>query len=367
MVAHREHHADRAKSNQRQRGEAIGRRQLGDSRERIRLQAAARRGRHDLGRAARQRVRGGREAELQEHEHDDRRDRPRQRARVGARGASPDRLDEGERRRGGDPDPRFGGGRARERREHCGERHPSAHGGESRSHQQRREQRLDHRGARREQEDRIEDQERDGDPGLPGVRREGVDAGGGRQSEHRAQPLQETQLPQPEDAQHRRREELVGRQPRVLHAEERIVQLAGRGEVGGHQPVAVAVLERLRHLGGGKEKDPGQREQRRERSRRPHPRERAEAEPAERQHLEQVREAQGGNGQKAGREETGVHRQKALVHDDGQGKNGQGAEPERRFEDRAWVANPDVCLVAPLLPASHDVVLRRPHEGAPGP
>ena len=145
------------------------------------------------------------------------------------------------------------------------------------------------------------------------------------------------------------------------------MQLAGRGKVGGHQPVAVAVLERLRHLGGGKQKDPGQREQTRERGRRPHPRERAEAAPAERQHLEEVRKAQRGNGQKADREETGVHRQKALVHDDGQGKNGQGAEPERRFEDRAWVANPDVCLVAPLLPASHDVVLRRPHEGAPGP
>ena len=141
------------------------------------------------------------------------------------------------------------------------------------------------------------------------------------------------------------------------------MQSPGRGEIGSDKPVAVAVFERLRHLGGDEQQRRGDRHEGQCRRNGAHQRQRPTAEPAEREHLHEVDQAQGGDEEKAQCEQPRIDREQGLVHGDGDGKNREGAQSQSGFEQGARITDAHVCLVAPFLASLDDMVLRGPHEG----
>src|SRR5207245_10980178 len=130
-----------------------------------------------------------------------------------------------------------------------------------------------------EQEYRVEREQDHGQPPLAGTGRDPVDAYEGGEPEHRAKCLEGGQLVPSENAEDGGAQHVISRQPGVLHPEERVVQMSGLGEVGGDEPVAVTVLERLRHLRREQKENSAPPEQSEGGRESPNARQRASAEP----------------------------------------------------------------------------------------
>src|SRR5207245_6441142 len=114
---------------------------------------------------------------------------------------------------------------------------------------------------RGQQEDRVERKQDNGQPSLAGIGRNPVNACEGGEPEHRAKCLEGGQLVPSENAEDGGAQHVISRQPGVLHPEERVVQMSGLCEVGGDEPMAVTVLERLWHLGREQKENSAQTEQ----------------------------------------------------------------------------------------------------------
>ncbi len=165
-----------------------------------------------------------------------------------------------------------------------------------------------------------------------------------------------------EHLQDRGREQVVAGQPGVLHSEQGVVQLTGHREVGRHEPVPVAVFERLRHLRRRQDQHGAQREQAGGRRRPPQAPERAATEPSQRHDLDELYRAQRRDREEADREQRRIESDQPLVHPERNRRRRERAEAKQALDRRAWVADAHVRLVAPLLPALDDPVLRRAHE-----
>ena len=294
-----------------------------------------------------------RESELQEDESAQGRDRPAQGGGAAAQaGPRSDRCDQGERGRGGNPDPGFGRRHARHGRKQGCELHASFDRGEGCAGDQGGHQRFHHRRAGREQKHWVEHQEDDGKARLPDVWRKEVDAGRGGQAKQRAQCLQQAELPQAEELQHRGRQHVVARQPCVFHPEQRVVELSRRGQVRGDEPVPITVLERLGQLSREQQQDGRDAHQPDRWGCHPHPRERSAAEAAQRHHLDEVDQAEGRHEEKTETEHARVDRE--CCH------------RRHALHQRARIAHPNVILVSPFLARLHDAVLGCAHEDAAG-
>ncbi len=142
------------------------------------------------------------------------------------------------------------------------------------------------------------------------------------------------------------------------------MQLSSRSEVGRDEPVPVAVLEWFWHLRGDQEQQAAQRQQAHRRRGRAHTRQRPSAQAAQGEDLEHLDAAERGDGEEADRKQAGVDRDQELVRGQRRRRDGKRRQPEQSFGHRSRVPDPDICLVAPLLAALHDAVLRRAHEFA---
>src|SRR5712691_13175408 len=96
-------------------------------------------------------------------------------------------------------------------------------------------------------------------------------------------------------------EQMVARQPRVLHAEHRVVQLSSGSKVRCDEPVAVTVLEWFWHLGGDQEQQAAQSQQAGRRSPCTQGCERTASQAAQSQDLEQLNGAERGDGEEPDR------------------------------------------------------------------
>jgi hypothetical protein len=164
-----------------------------------------------------------------------------------------------------------------------------------------------------EQEDRVEHEHDHGDAALPDGRRDPVDERERGQAKQGAEDLQRAELPQAEHMQNRAGEQVVARQPRVLHAEQRVVQLSSGNKVRRDEPVAVAVLEWFWHLGGDQEQQAAQSQQAGRRSPCTKAGERTASQAAQSQDLEQLDRAQRGDGEEPDCEQARVDGDQGLA------------------------------------------------------
>ena len=129
--------------------------------------------------------------------------------------------------------------------------------------------------------------------------------------------------------------------------------------------MAVAVLERLSHLGGQDQKQPAEGHQADGRSRHSQPTQRSASQAAQGQHLKKVDRAQSGQGQESECEQPRVDRHQPLSLRCRKGHDRERPESKQGLAHRSRVTHVHVSLIPPLLSALHDLVLRRAHERAP--
>ena len=168
-------------------------------------------------------------------------------------------------------------------------------GGQCSTGEQHCHERLDHGRAGGEEEDRVEGQHGHGQPPLPGVGRDPVDACECGQPKHRAEDLERSELVPSENGQDGGAEHVVSGQPCVLHPEERVVQVSGLGQVGGDEPVPVAVLEWFRQLRREQEENPAQTKQSGDRGQGTNARQGTSAQAAQGHHLDEIGRAESGH------------------------------------------------------------------------
>ena len=263
------------------------------------------------------------------------------------------------------PDPGLGGSEACEQRQQGGNLRAPAHRGERSAGEECRQQRLYDGRPRCEKKHRVEHEQRSRQPGLAPVACEPIDAREGGQPDQGAQDLQGNERPQPEHAEDGARQKVVAGEPRVLHSEQRILQVPGRGKVGRDKPVGVAVLERLRHLCGQQEQDGAEAQQDKRRGGHTQPGECAVSQAAKCHNLEEVDCAEAGERQEAQGEKAGIDRNQALVRVDCDCSDHQRCHSQQGLSQRSWIADMHVVLVSPLLTSLDDVVLWGAHEFPP--
>ena len=132
-------------------------------------------------------------------------------------------------------------------------------------------------------------------------------------------------------------------------------------------PVAEPVLEGLRDLGRDQEQKAARRQQAGRWCGGAKARQRPLAEAAQRDDLEQLDHAEGGDGDETDREDPRVEGDHSLAQRQRQRHHGEGGGADRRLAEDPRVAHPHVRLVTPFLAAAHDLVLGRANELAAAP
>jgi hypothetical protein len=140
--------------------------------------------------------------------------------------------------------------------------------------------------------------------------------------------FQRAELPEPEHVQDCRSQHVVSGQPRVLHSEQWVLQRTRRSQVGGDEPVCVAVLERLRHLRRGHQEESAQADQPDRRRRNSQPGQGNASKVAQGQDLEELDNAQSRNGQESEGKKPRIDRDQPLSMGNGERCNRQRAGTE---------------------------------------